>query len=364
MNKKMTRSNSHPDRSLISFKKTTLIIYLAIVLILIATCGVLYGRNMSLLDSNLQSTVTENQNENGNDESLTIEDELIPAGNVVVEDKQPTEDKQETEKVTEKDNEKEITKDTNPIEPVTPPVKETNKQPEVSKPDKVEKPTEKPTQEQKDNKNENTGGSIETVKLPTTYVVQKGDTLSSISEKFYRSKNYYSLLAEHNKILLINDMKAGDKLTIPALSSGTGSTGGKPQSTNDYSKITLPATYLIQSGDTLSSISKMFYKSVKYVEFIAKENKLDSNQGLKAGSNLIIPSLKNYNKPEVETDDSWGTSPGFESTDHTVKSGETLYSISQKYYNSTKYAMFIADYNQIVNIDNVKIGTVLKIPNK
>jgi nucleoid-associated protein YgaU len=368
LNQKITRSNNRQKGSFVSLKKTTLIFYLAIVIMLITICGVLYGKYLSLRDFNLQSAFAEKleqsneqalNNETANSNSSndgiggieTIVDDPIPAGSVDVDDKQePTEDKKDT------------TNDAKPTESDTPPDKETIKTPETSKPTLVEKPdkVEKPVQEQKESDNKTTGSPSETIKLPTTYIVQKGDTLSSISEKFYHSKDHYALLAEHNHILFINDMKAGDKLTIPALSSGTGSTGGNQQGTKDYSKITLPATYLVQAGDTLSSISKMFYKSKEYVSYIAKENKIDKNAGLKAGSHLIIPSLKNYKQDE--DDNSWGTSPGFETTEHTVKNGETLYSISKTYYGSNKYAMFIADFNQIVDIDNVKAGTVLKIP--
>jgi len=370
LNQKITRSGNRPKGSFVSLKKTTLIIYLSIVVILIAFCGVLYGKYLNLRDFNLQSALSakleqsneqanhnSNSSNNGSNGIATIVDEQVPAGSVDLEDKQePSEDKKET------------TNDVKPVETETPPVKETIKTPETTKPtvsekpDKMEKPdkVEKPVQEPKENDNKTTGSTNETIKLPTTYIVQKGDTLSSISEKFYHSKDHYALLADHNHILFINDMKAGDKLTIPALSSGNGSTGGSTQGSKDYSKITLPATYLVQAGDTLSSISKMFYKSAEYVNYIAKENKIDSNAGLKAGSNLIIPSLKNYKQDE--NDNSWGTSPGFDTTDHTVKNGETLYSISKAYYGSNKYAMFIADFNQIVDIDNVKAGTVLKIP--
>ncbi|MGO4344826.1 LysM peptidoglycan-binding domain-containing protein [Paenibacillus sp. MCAF9] len=369
MNQKITRSNNRQKGSFVSLKKTTLIIYLAIVIILIGVCGVLYGKYLSVLDFNLQSavankleqsneqalnneTANSNSSKNANGGLETITDELIPAGSVDEEEKQEsTEEKQDTNtgsKPVETNN-------------PNPPVKETVKTPDTSKPVVTEKPdkVEKPVQEPKES-DKPTGSSNETIKLPTTYIVQKGDTLSSISEKFYQSKDHYALLAEHNHILFINDMKAGDKLTIPALSSGTGSTGGSSQGSKDYSKITLPATYLVQAGDTLSSISKMFYKSAEYVSYIAQENKIDKNAGLKAGSNLIIPSLKNYKKEE--DDSSWGVSPGFETVDHTVKNGETLYSISKTYYGSNKYAMFIADFNQIVDIDNVKAGTVLKIP--
>ncbi|TCN00553.1 LysM domain-containing protein [Paenibacillus sp. BK033] len=339
MNKRSTRSSKHSKGRLVSLKQTNLIIYLAIVIILVGICGVLYGKYTNKVDSKLPIAAGDAEQanaqnrigkpadsdslNNGNGGNELLEDDPITAGSV---------DSEEEQERAEDYND--LIEEPAPLASNTP-VRESDKPTETPKPAQIEKPTEAPAK---------------TVKLPTTYVVQKGDTLRLISEKFYQSKEYYNLLAEHNHILFINDMKAGDTLKIPALSSTTGSINGGQQGTKDYSKIHLPATYLIQAGDTLSGVSRMFYKSVEYVDYIAKENKLDKNVGLKAGTNLIIPSLKNY-KPDVN-----------ETSDHTVKSGETLYSISKIYYGSDKYVMFIANYNHIANIDDVKAGTVLKIP--
>jgi LysM repeat protein len=357
LDNKTTRSNKRSKGSLASFKKVTFSLYLAVVIILVTICGILYSKYTNLVDTNLQSAAAEhpdsnNQAENSNasssDSSNTvlngnkpIADEPVPAGTVDIEETQePTEVIEENTKKPEPTATETPVKDKDESETTVP------------------KQTDKPSQGQKESSNKPNEES-QSVKLPTTYVVQKGDTLSTISEKFYQTKEHYALLAEHNHIFFINDMKAGDTLSIPALSSGTASSG-KPQGTKDYSKITLPATYLIQVGDTLSGISRMFYKSAEYVDYIASENKLDKNVGLKAGTNLVIPSLKNY-KPD-ESIGSGDNSAEFESTEHIVQKGETLYSISKTYYGTTKHAMFIADYNHIVDIDQVKAGTVLKIP--
>lgn len=360
MNKRTTRSSKHSKGSLASLKQANIIIYLAIVIILVGICGVLYGKYTNKVDSKLplaagdaeqangQNRIGEPSESdsvnNGNGGNELLADDPIPAGTVDSEEEQePSEDYDD---VTE--------------EPAPPasntPVTESENSTKTPKPAQ----TEKPMQENKDYGNKSTEAPAKTVKLPTTYVVQKGDTLRLISEKFYQSKEHYALLAKHNHILFINDMKAGDTLKIPALSSTTGSIDGSQQGTKDYSKIHLPATYLIQAGDTLSGISRMFYKSAEYVDYISKENKLDKNVGLKAGTHLIIPSLKNY-KPDEENG-AVESLPDYETSDHTVKSGETLYSISKIYYGSDKYVMFIADYNHIANIDDVKAGTVLKIP--
>lgn len=334
MNKRSTRRSNRSKGRLSSLKQTKLIIYLAIFIIFVGICGALYGKYTNKVDSTLPLADSDSLN-NGNSGNEPLADDPIPAGTL-----DSGEEQESTEEY------KDVTK-----EPAPTASDATVK--EGDNPTATPKPalTEQPTLENKDDGNKSTEAPSKTVKLPTTYVVQKGDTLRLISEKFYQSKEHYALVAAYNHIVFINDMKAGDTLKIPVLSSTASSIDGSQQGTKDYSKINLPATYLIQSGDTLSGISRMFYKSADYVDYIAKENKLDKNVGLKAGSNLLIPSLKNY-----KIDEENGTRV------HTVKNGETLYSISKIYYGSDKNVKFIASYNHIVNIDDVKAGTVLKIP--
>ncbi|SEO01179.1 LysM domain-containing protein [Paenibacillus sp. OV219] len=174
---------------------------------------------------------------------------------------------------------------------------------------------------------------------PKKYVIQKGDTLSKIAVKFYHSKQQVNRIAEANHILFINDMVEGETITIPAPSGSAGSSTGK-QRDLDYSKVTLPATYLVQSGDTLYHIAKQFYRSDDYMEMIAKHNKLDVNEGLKAGTSLLIPALPK----------------------HKVKTGETLTSIARLYYGDSKYANALASYNQLEDHDIVRIGDDLSLP--
>jgi cytoskeletal protein RodZ len=50
--------------------------------------------------------------------------------------------------------------------------------------------------------------------------------------------------------------------------------------------------------------------------------------------------------------------------EHTVQSGETLYSITMKYYSSKKYMYHLAEYNGIKDTRNIEAGTKLIIPAK
>lgn len=171
------------------------------------------------------------------------------------------------------------------------------------------------------------------------YMIQKGDTLSKIAMKFYHSKQQVNLIAEANHIVFINDMVEGETITIPAPSKNA-SSSARNQRSLDYSKVTLPAMYLVQTGDTLYHIAKQFYRTDDYVELIAKQNNLDVNVGLKAGTSLVIPALPK----------------------HTVMAGETLTSIARVYYGSSKYVSALASYNQLDNNDIVKIGDELTMP--
>ncbi|MBW7454134.1 LysM peptidoglycan-binding domain-containing protein, partial [Paenibacillus sepulcri] len=200
-----------------------------------------------------------------------------------------------------------------------------------------------------------TAPSVPETKLPATYVVRKGDTLSTISMKFYHSKQHVDLLAEHNHIVFINDMKVGDTIKIPSLSSDAGSTPGKEQDI-DYTKVTLPVTYMVRAGDTLYKISMLFYQSKDYVDLIAKNNKLEKTEELKAGSSLIIPALA------VKTPTGADNSKDEAAKEHIVQKGDTLSNIARKYYGSDKYIKLIAEYNQLADNDDVKVGDVLKIP--
>jgi|GEM_PF-4062525 LysM repeat protein len=86
---------------------------------------------------------------------------------------------------------------------------------------------------------------------------------------------------------------------------------------------------------------------------------------------IIEPSppeegTKPVDPPTEETPPASGetpTPPVTSGTTHTVKPGETLFSISQKYYGSG-YVDKLAEYNNIGNPALLVSGTVLKIPNK
>lgn len=146
-----------------------------------------------------------------------------------------------------------------------------------------------------------------------TYIVQVGDTLYGISKQF--GVSITDIVAENN--LSSTVLRIGQVLKIPSIETTT--------------------LYIVKEGDTLYSISRKFNVSV---DDIIRINNLNSNL-IALGKELFIP---------VPGDGGYLL--------YEVKSGDTLYSISNKYSVSVNE---IKSLNNLSN-NNIRVGTVLKIP--
>ncbi|MBQ9024129.1 MAG: LysM peptidoglycan-binding domain-containing protein [Bacilli bacterium] len=142
------------------------------------------------------------------------------------------------------------------------------------------------------------------------YIVQKGDSLYSISNKYNITVN------ELKKInnLTNNNLQIGQKLNIPTSNN---------------------QTYIVQKGDNLYSIANKFNTTV---DNLKKLNNLTNNL-LKVGQILKLDDYIN--------------------TNYTVQKGDSLYSISNK------YNMTVNELKKLNNLtsNNLSIGQQLKIKN-
>ena len=152
----------------------------------------------------------------------------------------------------------------------------------------------------------------------STYTVKKGDTL-------------YSIAQEYNTT--VDNLKKINNLTSNTLSIGQ---------ILKINPTELTETYIIKSGDTLYSIAN---KNNTTIGELKKLNNL-SNSILTIGTPLIIPSGKIIEDNTSET------------TNYTVKLGDTLYSIARAFNTN------IENIKELNNLENntVVIGTTLKIP--
>lgn len=120
---------------------------------------------------------------------------------------------------------------------------------------------------------------VSTAYAQTTYVIQPGDTLSSIAAQFGTT---VAEIAAANNIVNPNWIFAGDTLIIP--------TGGAPPTDPQPPAPPAPpptaGTYTVQLGDTLSGIAFQFNTTVAA---IAQANGIANPNYIYAGQVLIIP---------------------------------------------------------------------------
>lgn len=165
-----------------------------------------------------------------------------------------------------------------------------------------------------------------------SYKVQRGDTLYSIASQ---SKMSLSELADLNNLSTNSGLQVGQSIKIPAGSS-------------------VPDTYTVQSGDSLTAIASKYNLGMDY---IADLNNMSRTAGLRAGQKLKLTG----EVPTVETPKTVEkqTTASNNSTDiHVVKSGETLNSIARKYHLQLNY---LAELNNLSRTANVRVGQRLKI---
>ncbi len=153
------------------------------------------------------------------------------------------------------------------------------------------------------------------IKDTNTYTVKSGDTLYSIASKYDVTVN--ELKTTNN--LTTNSLSIGQKLIIPG------------ESTTDTN------TYTIKKGDSLYSIANKYGTTVTELKNL---NNLTTNT-LSIGQILLLP----------------GTSEETTLNTYTVKSGDTLYSIANK------YGLTVNELKELNNLstNTLSIGQTLKV---
>lgn len=150
------------------------------------------------------------------------------------------------------------------------------------------------------------------------YTVKSGDSLYSIANKYGTTVNTLKTL---NK-LTSNTLSIGQKLKLPEVI--------------DEEAIVGDNIYVVKSGDTLYSIAKKLGVSVDDLKSI---NNL-SNNSLSIGQQLKIPGVS------------------FNDNIYTVKAGDSLYSIANK------YGTTVNDLKSLNNLESniLSIGQILLLP--
>lgn len=219
----------------------------------------------------------------------------------------------------------------------------------------------------------------------TTYVVQNGDTLSSIARRF---NTKVSTIAELNDMGEdFNKLLVGNTIVVPMPTPITISPVVKKSATDTLTTTvtttvkTNPATfnYQVKSGETLFGIANKF--KVDKNELMTL-NGLDYTSKVAIGQNLLIPSSadrlnalamdKAKTTPAVNTDTAkkvtttttttvakTTNTPVVDFTNYKVKTGESL-SVLAARYNTTVAGL--AKINNLSSDAQLKIGQTILVP--
>lgn len=223
------------------------------------------------------------------------------------------------------------------------------------------------------------------------YIVKKGDTLSGIASMYdtsWKELAEYNELSNPNKLFEKQEIRVPGTLSAPApmssasaTTSSNSSTGGSSPSTGRA--IQQGSSYVIQRGDTLSTIAKRADLSVGEIK---AANALDSSM-IVAGKSLSIPKNGEVNAPVSFAAPSQNAVPETETTppegksapepapladlapvesaasapvyEHVLYPGETLEDVARQYGTSKGEIM---ELNELNSSEAVKPGTKLLVP--
>jgi LysM repeat protein len=173
--------------------------------------------------------------------------------------------------------------------------------------------------------------------MPYEYVIQAGDTLLSIAQRFGVSAD---AIIQANTLRDANNLIQGQVLFIPGYQgSATGTTTGR---TNTGAST--PAVHIVKAGETLFAIAQTY--GVTTAELVAANQLANPNQ-LQTGQRLTIPGVT---AAEVEAANR---------VIHVVAAGEGLNAIARR-YNVSVNALIEA--NNISNPNFLTVGQQLIIP--
>ncbi|MHA6164968.1 LysM peptidoglycan-binding domain-containing protein [Bacillus mojavensis] len=167
----------------------------------------------------------------------------------------------------------------------------------------------------------------------TTYTVKSGDNLGSIAQRFGMTLSEIQTL---NNISNPDKIQVGQILKVYA-SGGDSNNGGSPRKTT---------TYTVKSGDNLGSIAQRFGMTLSEIQTL---NNISNPDKIQVGQIL---------KVYASGDDSNNGGSPRKTTTYTVKSGDNLGSIAQRFGMTLSE---IQTLNNISNPDKIQVGQILKV---
>jgi nucleoid-associated protein YgaU len=135
------------------------------------------------------------------------------------------------------------------------------------------------------------GTGFGSLALPATYKVATGDSLVKISEKYYKNSDFWPGLAKVNKLEKPSSIEPGTEINVPKTEEVSNITVSDLAPKNQ-GPIT-GSSYVVQYGDTLSSIAQRAYGDWSQWQKVDQVNHLgrlpNGNPLIHSGNVLVIP---------------------------------------------------------------------------
>lgn len=204
--------------------------------------------------------------------------------------------------------------------------------------------------------NTNASSSTNNVQRPNSYTVQSGDSLIGIARKFSLTTQQ---LADYNGLTVNSNVNIGQKLSlVPTRHSSTSqntqtaSSANVNKSSNTNTTANRPRiatqVYTVQRGENLTMLANRHGMSPQ--DFASLTSDIDANTMLQAGQKINVPKQTNAPVEQPKKTQQPET--------HTVKAGESLTSIAQKYHLQLTY---LSALNGLDRNSQVQVGQVLKL---
>jgi len=116
--------------------------------------------------------------------------------------------------------------------------------------------------------------------------------------------------------------------------------------------------HTIKPGESLSIVAKIYYGDYKKFPIIAKFNNMSDATRIKVGQKIKVPEIKGVpllkKKQEIKTDEKYII--------HTMKPGESISMVAKTYYGDYKKFSIIAEFNNMSDATQIKVGQKIKVP--
>ncbi len=192
-----------------------------------------------------------------------------------------------------------------------------------------------------------------------SYVVQPGDTLTGISQRKYGTISYSDELAYLNSIENENYIRAGQVLYLPDDIRELDFCGQ-----DDYGYVDNIIYHTFTDTDTLWRLARDYYGNGEYWKPLAYFNGITNPRKIRTGREIMIPpfsylDLRAMNMTFEGEDDK---KEEFVENQHVFNDPDTLWKIAKDNYGSGNYWEALAIYNNIDDPKKIANGLIIYLP--